>query len=359
MARTTLKDIALAAGVSITTVSHALHGTRHVSPKTRARIQELARLMEYRPDPIARMLQGQDSLLIGHILSELVPNPFYGLVALGADRRAQDVGYATLHSYTDCHGEAERRAVDLLLAKRVNGIIFTTPQSAANVELAVSAGVATVMIERPLPVRGAHAVLIDHYSGLRDLTRVLIEQGHRRLAYIGGDFSFLSSELVERQRLRGFRDAINEAGLVAPSSHIQLVPYRMAPARAACQALLEARPRPTALVIGSDLLAAGVFQVLYHHGLRVPDDLSVVSYDDTLGPYMAPPLTEAEPPTEEMGRQAVDLIVEEGQRSAARGRGRSRRITLQPRLHLRESTRPLDAPPVSQQISGREVVLDG
>jgi hypothetical protein len=80
------------------------------------------------------------------------------------------VGYATLLSYTDCHAEAERRAVDLLLEKRVNGIIFTTPQPAANVERAVSAGVATVMIERPLPVRGAHAVVIDHRSGLRDLT---------------------------------------------------------------------------------------------------------------------------------------------------------------------------------------------
>jgi DNA-binding LacI/PurR family transcriptional regulator len=127
MARTTIKDIALAAGVSITTVSHALNGTRYVSAKTRARIQDLARLMEYRPDPIARMLQGQDSLLIGHILSALVTNPFFGLVASGADRRAQDVGYATLLSYTDCHAEAESRAVDLLLEKRVNGIIFTTP----------------------------------------------------------------------------------------------------------------------------------------------------------------------------------------------------------------------------------------
>jgi DNA-binding LacI/PurR family transcriptional regulator len=359
MARTTIKDIALAAGVSITTVSHALNGTRYVSPKTRARIQELARIMEYRPDPIARMLQGQDSLLIGHILSGLASNPFFGLVASGADRRAQDAGYATLLSYTDCHAESERRAVDLLLEKRVNGIIFTTPQSAANVERAVSAGVATVMIERPLPVRGAHAVVIDHRRGLRDLTRVLIAQGHRRLAYIGGDFCRQGSDLVERQRLRGFRDAVSEAGLALPSTHILLVPYCVAPARAACQALLDAGQRPTALVIGSDLLAAGVFQVLYERRLRVPDDLAVVSYDNTLGPYMAPPLTEAEPPTEEMGRQAVDLIVEECQRSAARGRGRGQRVVLQARLHLRDSARPLDDPLVTRAISSQEGALGG
>jgi DNA-binding LacI/PurR family transcriptional regulator len=212
------------------------------------------------------------------------------------------------------------------------------------------------MIERPLPVRGAHAVVIDHHRGVRDLTRLLIEQGHRRLAYIGGDFSLQGNDLVERQRLRGFRDALKEAGLTVPSSHILLVPYRIAPARAACQALLDVSQRPTALIIGSDLLAAGVLQVLYDHGLRVPDDLSVASYNDTLGPYMAPPSTEAEPPTEEMGRQAVDLIVDECQRSAARGRGRGQRVVLPSRLHLRDSTRPLDDLLVNQALSSHEGV---
>ncbi|HKC76700.1 MAG TPA: substrate-binding domain-containing protein [Chloroflexota bacterium] len=129
--------------------------------------------------------------------------------------------------------------------------------------------------------------------------------------------------------------------------------------RAACQALLDAGQRPTALVIGSDLLAAGVFQILYERRLRVPDDLSVVSYDNTLGPYMAPPLTEAEPPTAEMGRQAVALIVEECQRSTARGRGRGQRVVLQSRLHLRDSARPLDDSFVTPAISSQEGALGG
>lgn len=355
MARTTIKDIAQAAGVSITTVSHALNGTRYVSPRTRARIHELARAMEYRPDPIARMLQGQDSLLIGHVISALYINPFFALVARGADRRAQQFGYATLLSYTDQHVEAEKRAVELLIEKRVNGIIFTTAVAASNVELAVASGAAVVMIERPLPVDGAHAVVADHRQGVRDLTRLLVTQGHRHIAYIGGDFSIPGSDIVERQRLRGFRDAMDEANLGMPRSLVLLVPYGIASARAACLALLDAEPRPSAVVIGSDLLASGVLHALYERGLRVPDDLSLVSCDDTLGPYMAPPLTEADPQTEEMGSQAVDLIV---QQTTGTPSERGQRVVLQPRLHLRASTRPLGEP-ASAEIAEAAILRPG
>jgi len=343
--RTTIKDIARAAGCSYTTVSHALNGTRYVAPETRERIAELARTMGYRPDPVARALKGQDSLLVGHILCGLHDNPFFSLVARGADQRAQELGYATLLSYTDHHAEAEERAVRLLLEKRVDGIIFTTPLSPANVELAVAAGAAAVMVERPLPVRGAHAVVVDHRGGVRDLTRLLIEGGHRRLAYIGGDLSLEGSASVERERLNGFRDVVDAAGLAVPPAHVRLVPYGVEPARAACVAVLDAPLRPTALVVASDLLAAGVLQVLYERGLRVPDDVSVVGLDDTLGPYMAPPLTEAEPQTVEMGRQAVDFIVEQCRGATEEGGNRDgRRVTLTPRLHIRASTRAIAIP---------------
>lgn len=339
MTRTTLKDIAHAAGCSVTTVSHALNGTRYVRAETRARIEALARAMEYRPDPIARMLQGQDSLLIGHILSGLYDNAFFALAALGADQRAQDAGYATILSFTDDHAEAEERAVRLLLEKRVNGIIFTTAIAAANVAMAVAAGVATVMIERPLPVRGAHAVMVDHRAGLRDLTRLLIDQGHRDLAYIGADFAAARTSTVERQRLRGFRDAMSEAELSVPPASIRLVPsFDMALGRAACLSLLDAARRPSGLVVGSDMLASGVLQALYERGLRVPDDVSVVSCDDTQGPYLSPPLTEAEPRTVEMGRQAVDLIVAQCQQEPRR-RGVTQRVLLEPQIRIRASTR--------------------
>ncbi len=304
-------------------------------------IEDLARTMEYRPDPVARTLKGRDSLLIGHILCGLHDNAFYALVARGADQRAQELGYATLLSYTDSHAEAEERAVRLLIEKRVDGIIFTTPLSAANVELSVAAGVATVMVERPLPAPGAHAVVVDHRGGVRDLTRLLIDEGHRSLAYIGGDFALQGSETVERRRLRGFRDAVKEAGLAVPPAHVRLVPYGVEPARAACATVLDAPPRPTALVVASDLLAAGVLQVLYERGLRVPDDLSVAGVDDTLGPYMAPPLTEVEPQTVEMGRQAVELIVAQCRETAGAGRRDGRRVTLTPHLHARASTRAM------------------
>jgi DNA-binding LacI/PurR family transcriptional regulator len=343
--------------VSITTVSHALNHTRYVSPVTRAAIQAIAQRLGYRPDPVARMLQGGESLLIGHVLSALANNFFFGLVARGADLCAQESGYATIISYTDGQAESERKAVRLLLEKRVNGLIFTTPIAAENVELAVAAGVATVMIERPLKVRGAHAVVIDHHQGFYALTNLLIQQGHSRLAFIGGELSQQGSYVVERQRLKGFKDALSEAGLTVPPACVEQVPYYdTARTRAACRAVLDYRPMPTGLVMGSDLLASGALQVLYERRLRVPEDVSVVSFDNTLGPYLAPPLTDAEAPAESMGRHAIELIVQHCQRAAAGKPTKGQRVTLQPQLHLRASTAPCN--PGTQDVASYLAVLE-
>ena len=357
MARTTIKDVAHAAGVSATTVSHALNGTRYVSPETRGRIQALAAKMSYRPDPIARALQGQDTLLIGHIIRDLVGNHFFSLVARGADRRAQELGYATILSYTDMRMETERKAVQLLLEKRVNGIIFNTPEAAENVALAVSSGVAAVMIERPFAVEGAYSVITNHHQGVYQLARLLIDQGHRRLAYIGGDLSLAGSDIVEWRRFRGFQDALQEVGLDTLPAHIQLVPYGMESGRAACRQVLDQPPYPTALVVGSDLLASGVLQVLYERRLRIPDDLSVVSFDDTLGAFMAPPLTEAEPAPEEMGRQAVDFIVQHCQQPDDTTR-EGQKATLQPQIHRRASTRAVSvgSPSIDSLVPGAAAI---
>jgi LacI family transcriptional regulator len=122
----------------------------------------------------------------------------------GADQRAQELGYATIMAHTESHAESEEQAVRLLLDKRVNGIIFTTPVTIKRASRNVR-GACAVMIERPLPVPGAHAVVIDHRRGIYDLTCMLVEQGHHHIAYVGGDFSLPGSDLVERERLRGFR----------------------------------------------------------------------------------------------------------------------------------------------------------
>ena len=265
--RTKIKDIALAAGVSITTVSHALNNTRYVSPTTKAKIREIATRLQYRPDHVARMLLGGDSLLIGHILSDAPENSFFPLVARGADIRAKEAGYATIISYTR-KAETEEKAVELLLEKRVNGLIFTTAVTAAHVARAVAAGVATVMIERPLRVPGAHAVVTDHRTGVHDLTKLLINQGHRDLAYLGGSFAQPGSASVERQRFKGFRDALEEANLTIPKEHVFHVPFGITSARAACQDLLSDPTGFTGLVIGSDMLAAGALQVLYSEAFR-------------------------------------------------------------------------------------------
>jgi LacI family transcriptional regulator, galactose operon repressor len=311
LAATTLRQVAELANVSTATVARVLQRSERVSPETRSRVEAVLEATGYRHNAVASGLRRQRTNTVGHVLRGGDPNPFYTGVALGLQHEAAAHGYQVLlGSAQDAGSEAE--VVEAFLARRVDAVVFTTPISAANVETAVRAGVRVVQVERPV-TREAPAIVVDNLSGSHAATRHLIDLGHEWIAFIGVRSEVGIPPTVEDERLGGYARAMEEAGLeprvlIGEYDYPGSVHYR-AHGRTYLRRLVEEGPVPTAVFAGSDTLAAGILQGLYELDMRVPQDMSVVGFDDTFSGHLSPPLTTVALPMEELGRQALRLAV--------------------------------------------------
>jgi DNA-binding LacI/PurR family transcriptional regulator len=304
----TLREVAELANVSTATVARVLQRSERVTPETRSRVEAVLEATGYRHNAVASGLRRQRTNTVGHVLRGGDPNPFFTGVALGLQQAAAANGYQVLLG-TAQDAETEAEAVEAFLARRVDAIAFTTPMSAANVETAVRAGVRVVQVERPI-TPAAPAVVVDNLPGSRTATQHLIDLGHEQIAYIGVQpHGVWLPPAVEEQRLSGYQSAMEAAGLeprvlMGEYDRPGSARYR-AHGRTYVRRLIEEGPMPTAIFAGSDTLAAGILQGLYELDLRVPQDMSVVGFDDTYSGHLSPPLTTVALPMEELGRQAL------------------------------------------------------
>lgn len=347
----TIKDVAEAAGVATATVARVLKDRGYVADDTRARVLDAVAATGYRPNSLARSLKQSRSYVLGHLLKSTVPNPFYVEVARGAEERARARGYTVLSSNVQHDAEAERRAVDTFLGWRADGLIFSTPTDAANVEATHARGVPLVQVERPRTQVG-HRIVVRNYGPAVEAMRHLTDLGHRRIAYVGAELLPETGPAalygyVERERFEAYRDAMRalgayDAGLVRfgeaytvdlPSAHGH--GYR------ATRELLEGRERPTAILASNDILAAGALQALHEAGLRCPDDVSVVGFDDTLAGFLAPLLTTVRLPARRLGDTAAALLIDQIEGAIAPG---DQSLALDAELVVRASTAPPPLP---------------
>lgn len=317
----TLKDVAELAGVSTATVARVLHDNGYVADITRQQVLEAVAQTGYRINVIAQGLRKQRTFTIGHFLNSLFPNPFFVEVAAGVEQAALAKGYTVLIFNVQQSAEQERRGIELFIQRRVDAIIFTTPQSAENVELALREGILVVQIERPMPVV-SNAVLVDQYTGAIEAMEHLIALGHRQIAFWGEKpKSVIPSSAqwcnVELDRFTGYTDTLKKHRLPIQNDVIFLQDHYPTNANENAQQgdqivskLLRARPDCTAIFAASDLMAASVLQSLYKRGLHVPRDMSVIGFDNTLSAHLTPPLTTVALPMLEMGSEAVRIIVE-------------------------------------------------
>ena len=346
----TLKDVAIRAGVSTATVARVLHKKGYVAADTREQIERAIEEAGYRMNVLAQSLRQQRTRVLGNLLFSMHPNPFYAQVALGTERHAQQHGYSILGFSVQGDPDRERIGVETLIRRQVDAILFITPVSASNVQLAVDAGVPVVQVERNTRVQTS-MVLVDNYAGSVAATEHLIALGHRRIAFIGSTIKHDSdgaSQLIEEQRLAGYVDTMRSHGLPVRDQWVGLGEYfpgdrsdaQSDGYRFACQ-YLDEEPRPTAIFAAGDFLAAGVCQAIYARGLHVPNEISIVGYDDTLGVYLAPPLTTVVQPMLELGMTASELAIAELEANA-KGGGPVLLSTLQLTTHLvvRASTGP-------------------
>lgn len=331
--RATVRDVAARAGVSLTTVHRALHGKGYVHAETRRRVLEAAAAVQYRTNAIAQSLRRQRTGVIGHLVHTIYPNPFFACVAGGVEAQGRAGGLATVTCNTHGSAQAELDYVELLLRQRVDGIIFTCPLREDSVRRVQESGVPVCVVERPKRLQDVDVVLADNRAGAYAAVRYLLRLGHQAVAYIGGP----PQDIVEAERLQGYRQALAEGGRACCDERVRLLGVQQQHGHAGMADLLRLSPRPTAAFVASDMAAMGALQALGEHGLRVPGDLSLVGFDDTTAALASPPLTTVALPMREMGAAAVDLLA----RRAAEGPSLPpQRVVLRSELVVRASCQP-------------------
>jgi DNA-binding LacI/PurR family transcriptional regulator len=327
-----IKDVAKAARVSHPTVSRALRNSRLVKPETAARIQKIAREMGYRPSAVARSLVTRRTETIGVVVTNIA-DPFVAGVVAGIEEVANRRGYSVFLANSNADPEREVKVVQSFHERRVDGIVVTASRvGVLYLPMLARMKVPIVLIDNQHPGEFVHSVMINNIPASRNATQHLIDLGHRRIAYIGDQFGFQS----DMDRLSGYRQALQQADLPFLP---ELVVHGNGNADGgirAMNALLALNEKPTAVFCYNDLSALGALRALYDRGLRVPDDVSLVGFDDLpVASYMVPRLTTVRQPKEQMGRVAMESLLK-----ILNGTSAKTDIDVEGKLIVRDSSAP-------------------
>lgn len=333
----TMKDVARIAGVSTSTVSHVVNNTRFVSDEIRERILKVVADLNYSPSALARSLKINQTRTLGMIVTTS-NNPFFAELVAGVERICYQHGYTLVLCNTEGDPARLSHSLEALLQKRIDGLLLmcTEARSAsADVFERHPAVPIVVMDWGPLNTK-ADRIQDNSARGGYLATRHLIEKGHRKIGFITGPLD----KLPAQSRQDGYRQALAEAGITFRPEYIVVGDFEFTGGIVGMQQLLALDEPPTAVFAGNDVSAVGVYQALYRAGLRVPQDISVMGYDDIeLARYLTPPLTTIHQPQEALCRKAVETLLERIQGV----KDEPRLITLEPVLVQRESIQQLTA----------------
>jgi DNA-binding LacI/PurR family transcriptional regulator len=326
----TITDVARRAGVSKSLVSLVMRGARHVSPKRRAAVQEAATALNYRPNAMARGLVQRRTGIVG-VLSSDLNNPFFADVVEGIHEQAARTGYRVLITTGNRIPAREDDAIETLLQLRVDGLILAGLLVESRLIVEAGRELPVVLVGRVARAASLDSVTNDDWAGAVAAVRHCASLGHKRIAHVDG-----GQGAGADARRRGYEDAMRELRLgrqilVASGAYTEEGGHNGA------LVLLEQRPRPTAIFAANDLAAIGVLNAIEERGLRVPDDVSLVGYDNTsLAALRHISLTTIHQPRLEMGQLALGTLLER----VDDGRGQPRRVVLSPSLVVRASTAP-------------------
>jgi LacI family transcriptional regulator len=327
-AKVTLEMVAERAGVSPSTVSRILNGTAVVSDDKRAAVDRAIAKLGFVPNPVARGLAGGRTLSVG-VVTQAIDSPFYGAALRGIEVELGGAGYSPLFMSGHWRGDLEARCIELLHARRVDGLILLTGRLSDSKLRTVARSLPVVVTGRSLKTANLISLDFDNREGARLATRHLIELGHRRIAYIGGDPEH--PDAVERQR--GYQIALEAAGLRIDPANVQPGDFSEQSGLVAVERLLAGHGRFSAIFAANDQMAFGAAVGLHRHGRRVPDDVSLVGFDDLAGSvFFVPPLTTIHNPIQEIGQLAAQALLRLLSGEAPEGE------VPAPRLVVREST---------------------
>lgn len=336
----TIYDIAKKANVSAMTVSKVINQTGRISSATRERVQQVIDELGYIPNSNARSLVLQRTGILSLLITDIT-NPFYTTLARGAEDAAHERGYRLLFANSDEDYGKEKSYVEALLSTRVDGVLFAPAgdRSLDHLQQLQARSIPFVILDRTVPGITSDVIAGDSREGALQLMRYLVKLGHRRIALVNGSPDVSTARLREQ----GYMEGLQEAGLDADPSFVLRTDYRDFRDEHALHSLLDGPDGPTAIFAANNLVAIGVIRILRKKGLAVPDDVSVVCFDDLdAASAFDPFLTVAAQPAYEFGVRGMRMLID---RIEDKAPAEPQTVILPSELRIRASaTSPRSAP---------------
>lgn len=305
----TIDDIARKAGVSASTVSRVLNGNKHVAQAKRAQVLAAVEHFGFRPNAVAQGLARGRSMTVG-VLVQDVTSPFFGFMLAGAEEVLERYDYRPMFASTHwraANPHEETQVLDLLLERRVDGVLIIGGRGEPEPLRQVAAQLPLVAAARQIDGLENQCMTVDNIDGAYRATRYLIGLGHRRIAHITG----IKGHPDAVDRFTGYGRALEEAGLHVDQDLVAEGDFEEASGLAGLEQLLTRGVPFTALFAANDQIAYGAILGLHNHGFHVPEDVSVVGFDDLFhSAYTLPPLTTVRQPTRELGAAAASALMQ-------------------------------------------------
>jgi len=303
----TIRDVAKKAGVSVATVSHVINGTRKVAPETEARVRRAMEELGYQPNAIAQSLRKRTTYAIGILVSDIT-NPFFATLVRGAEDAALEAGYSVIVCNSDEDPQKEDMYIRALWRRRIDGMLIapTRDGTSSALQELVRRKLPFVFVDRKAKGIEADAVLSDNIGGAYLATKHLIERGHKRIGIVLG----IPGATTTEERFAGYRQALNEEGVLCSDELVAWGDYRVEGGRAAAAQLLSLANPPTAIFSTNNQMTLGVLQELFLRRISVPDKVAVVGFDDSEWAEMVvPSLTVVAQDPYEIGYRAFELLL--------------------------------------------------
>ncbi len=307
-----IEEVAQLAEVSAATVSRALSKPDMVAKETRERVVQAAHQLGYQPNQVARSLRQQKSRSLGLVITDIL-NPFQAQLAKGVQDAAEKHDYTLMLFNTDEAPEKERRALNALRGHLPQGLLLM-PTAETRENLKLVANLPTIELDRSSGTPGVHTVMVNNVAGAKTAVQHLTELGHKRIGIIVGRLNVSTAQ----ERLQGYREALENAGIAYNQDLVVTGNHREEGGRMAAKTLLSlpTETRPTALFVGNNEMTVGAVMTVREMGLRIPEDVSIVGFDDTRwAQSMEPPLTVVAQPTYQIGFMACEALLNSLNRS--------------------------------------------
>ncbi len=315
----TVSDVAREARVSKATAARVLGGYGIVSEKVRGDVLAAAKALDYRPNELARSMTTGRSGIIGVVVGD-IENSFFSSAVRGISDAARAAGFNVILANSGERIELEKAAVRVLIGKRVDGLIVTPSESRdiAHLRDIHRSGRPLALLDRALPDLDVDTVTADDREAAMRATRILADAGHRRIAYVTAvdspQHAYRNPEQIYtssvRERIEGYLAVCRSAGIASPERHVQLGATDPGETRRIVDRLLSGPERPTAILASDSIIALEIFKVIRSRGLRIPDDISLITFHDAdWTSVTSPPITVIDQPVYALGKTVAELLI--------------------------------------------------